>query len=475
MLREHLADLERAYDAYHCLRGENVKKKYLPAEPAEPPDAYQARLSRAVFADFFRDSIDAFAGVLSKFSLASPPPTLEQVIDNVDRAGSSLTTWFERADALMLRDGAVPLRVEMPAGRPANAAEEVITGRRPYLVAHPRSKALNWRTEIVDGVEQLVRVTFLEETEEPDGEFGVRTVIRYRIIGRGFWQLLEIIEGQGQSEPTVITVDEGEYLGANNQPLPICPVVWYRADEGQGFGTGSMPLRQVVEHCFEHFQERSDLKEKRHKCSMPVPWVKGRIPGGPAGPDGSRPPMVLGPNTIVELEENGAFGFAEPSATSLADQRQGVEDIEKLIARQTLGFLYGDTGATKTATQAGMEGAQMESVITRLATRKSSAMQSLMQIWVMFTGEPLEPGAGLSMAPSVFERPLEAADIQQLQQLTGGEALVSRRSAIEELQRGGRLRVTTSVDDELERLAEEMPEPADEPEMNDLGALGPET
>jgi hypothetical protein len=267
-----------------------------------------------------------------------------------------------------------------------------------------------------------------------------------------------------------VKIDEGRYIGASGQQLTVCPVVWYRADESKGFGQGELPLRQVVEHCFEHFQERSDLKEKRHKCSMPVPWVKGRLPG-PVGPDGSRAPVAIGPNTIMELEPEGAFGFAEPSATSLADQRQGVEDIEKLISRQTLGFLYGDSSATKTAMQAGLEGAQTESVITRLAMRKNSAMQSLMALWVMFTGEDLDPGAGLSMSATLFERPLEPADVKQLQDLTGGEALMSRRSAIEELQRRGKLKATSSVDDELQRLADEAPESADEVGLNDLGGL----
>jgi hypothetical protein len=474
VLREHLPDLTKGYDAYTCLRGENVKKKYLPQEPAEPPGAYTARLDRAVFADFFRESIVAFAGVLSKFSLSGPPETLEAVIDDVDREGSSLVTWFQRADGLMLRDGAVALRVEMPSGRAANAAEEVITGRRPYLVIHPRARVLNWRTSVVDGVEQLERVTLLEEDEEPAGDFGVETVLRYRVIGRGYWQLWEI-QQEGNNEPRPVLIDEGDYIGANGQPLPACPVVWYRADESSGFGHGDLPLRQVVEHCFEHFQERSDLREKRHKCSMPVPWVKGRLPGGPAGPDGVRPPVAIGPNTIIELEDNGEFGFAEPSATSLADQRQGIEDIEKLISRQTLGFLYGDSSATKTVMQIGMESAQTESVVTRLAMRKNSAMQSLMALWVMFTGEQLEPGAGLSMAASLYERPIEAADVQQLQRLTGGEALMSRRSAIEELQRRGKLKVTTSVDEELERLADEAPRPADDVGLNDLGRLPLET
>jgi hypothetical protein len=322
---------------------------------------------------------------------------------------------------------------------------------------------------VENGREELEWVILLEETEEPEGEFGVKTVTRYRRIGRGFWELWEIKQ-EGKAEPEAVMVSDGEYLDFAGTPLPVCPVVWYRADEGTGFGTGELPLRQVVEHCLEHFLTRSDLAEKRHKCSMPVWWIRGRLPG-PVRPDGSQSPVAIGPNTIIELEANGAIGAEEPSASSLADQRQGVLDIEQLIQRQTLGFLYSDSGAVKTATQAGMEGAQTESVIERLASRKSSAMQSLMAIWVMFTGEQLEPGAGLSMSSTIFERPMEAADVAELQALTGGVELMSQRSAIEELIRRGKNRSVTSVDEELQRLVDETPPEAEEPGMNDLGAL----
>lgn len=464
LLRELGEDLQRAYDAYHCLRG--CKDRYLPQEPKEPDDAYKARLGRSTFSDFYRSSITAFAGVLSKFSLIEPPESLEDASDNIDLEGNSLIAWWQQVDSWMLRDGGVALCVEMPDGLPGSAAEEVAMGRRPYLLARPRSKVLNWRVSVTDGVETLERCTLLELTEEPDGDFGVKMVPRYRVIGRGEWMLFEI-ERNASNDLTAVMVDQGQYLGANGQPLPIVPVVWYASDQA-GFGQGELPLRQVVEHSIEHYQQRSDLREKTHRLALPVPV---RIGATPPAPGEARRPLVIGPNSVIDLEPGGSFSFAEPSCASLGEQRAQIAEVEKLISRQTLGFLYGDPGGNKTATQAGLESAQTESTITRIAQRKSSAMQSLMQIWTLYTGEELEPGAGLSMASSLFERPMEAADVSQLQQLTGGDKLVSRQSAIEELQRRGKLTVTTSPEEELERIREEEPEPADPVGLNDLGGL----
>lgn len=457
-------DLQRAYDAYHYLRG--VKSTYLPKEPAEPPEAYEARLSRAVFGGFFASSVEAFAGALSRYSLIDPPDSFNDAVDNIDLEGNSLAAWFMQADSLMLRDGGVWLQVEMPPGRVTNAAEEVAAGRRPYLVMRPRAKGLNWRSRIVDGVERLERVTFLEMVEVEDGGFGVTFEPRYRVVTASEWLLFQIeTDAKGQATPVV--VDQGQYLGANGQPLPIPPVIWYPSEQA-GHGQGGLPLRQVVEHSIEHFQMRSDLAEKTHKCAMPVPVAIGRTPPAPGE---ARRPLVIGPNSVVDLDPGGSFSFAEPSADSLAEQRAQIGEVEKLIARQTLGFLYGDGGGTKTATQAGLEAAQTQAGITRLGQRKASAIQSLMMVWCMFTGEQLDVGAGLQMSSTIYEKPLEPQDVAQLQSLAGGVELISQQSAVEILQRAGVNTATTSVDDELERIRGEMPDPAEEVGINDLGML----
>jgi organic radical activating enzyme len=112
--------------------------------------------------------------------------------------------------------------------------------------------------------------------------------------------------------------------------------------------------------------------------------------------------------------------------------------------------------------------------VQRVSQRKASAMQTTLQIWTMFTGEQLSPDAGLLMSSTIFERPMEAQDIAQLIQLTGGEPLMSQRSAIEELQRSGRLRATTSVEEEVERIRSEAPPEPPDVDLNDLGDLPPE-
>jgi hypothetical protein len=454
ILREYANDLQRAFDAWYCLKGEETKRKYLPKEPAEPADAYAGRLERAVFSDFFKAGIEAFAGVLSRSTPKDLPPKFENALDNVDLEGNSLEAFWMTVDALCLRDGGVPILVEMPDGQPTDGASEAALKRRPYLVNRTRSTCLNWRTEIVDSVEVVTRCTFLEwaEVDDESGDFGVKYEERYRVIEPGKWTLYKLTKRKDGSL-SLEEVSTGQYLDSKQQPLTICPVVWYPAEKA-GFGKGGLPLRQVVEHCIEHYQMRSDLKEKTRKCAMPVPVRKGAPP-----PMNGQPvtPLVIGPNTAIDVDKDGDFKFAEPDGSSLAEQRAQIKEVEDLINQQLLGFLSGDSKMMKTATQAQLEGGRVQVSIRAMGERKRSVMQSILAIWCLYTGEELAVGAGLTMDENAFAEPLNAQGAEALQRLAGGVELISQESAVEALQTGGFNRATTSVEDEMERIRRERP------------------
>jgi hypothetical protein len=326
--------------------------------------------------------------------------------------------------------------------------------RRPYLVNRTRATLLNWRTEVANSIEVVKRCTFLEwaEVDSPDGDYGVVYEERYRVIEPGKWTLYRLAK-RPDGTMALKEVDNGQYLDANQQPLTICPVVWYSAEK-VGFGQGEPPLRQVVEHCYQHFRKSSDLEEKTHKCNMPVPVEEG---GAPPGPDGSQAPLVIGPNSIIRLQTGGKFYWAEPSATSLAESREQIKEVVELINAQLMGFLSGDSKITKTATQSQLEGGGRQVGVKAMGERKKSAMQSILAIWCLYTGEELAVGAGLTMDENAFAPPLDSQGAAQLQALAGGVELMSQESAVEELQRGGFNRATSSVEDEMARIRREQP------------------
>lgn len=446
VLQEIADDLAMVNDCWENLR--NSVDKYLPQEAAEPDDAYQQRLSWAVYTGFFREAINGFAGVLSRFQLQDPPQTFEEYEDDIDLEGNSVHAFMAAADALLLRDGAVAIMVEMPPGQEATRADELAAGRRPYLTLQQRSMVLNWSTQVMAGVEVPRHVTVLEMVEVPEGEYGITVEPRYRVHGPGWWKLLRVERTNG-GQVQVIEEESGEYLDSRRQPLPFPPVVWYSADRN-GFGKGRMPLRQLALLSIEHMRQRCDLMMKTHKCALPVAVREGEPMPGP----GQRArPLVIGPNTAVDVPAGGKFYFAEPSAQSLAEQRAQILHTEELMQQQTLAFVQG-AGNAKTATQAGLEAAQTQASLQGMVQQKMNVLQRILAIWCLYTGEPLQPDAGIAMAASLYDRAMEAPDLAQLSAMEQNSQ-ISTRSFLEQIIKGGVLSVVTSAEEEMERLEEE--------------------
>ena len=76
------------------------------------------------------------------------------------------------------------------------------------------------------------------------------------------------------------------------------------------------------------------------------------------------------------------------------------------------------------------------------------------------------------MSSTIYDRPLSPQDLTQLQAMAGGVEVISQESAVEEVQRAGLNRATTSVADEMERIRRERRVMgAEMPGRNDLGDL----
>lgn len=470
-LRRVQADLEVTRDCWNLLRDPAAAKgqedallrRYLPKEPREPPEAYRVRLAYSRYPSFFPDAIRSFSGVLSRFQLASPPPTLEAAASNIDRQGNSLKALLTAADQGVMRDGGCYLMVDMPAGRPGSLAEEVASGRRPYLTLVDRADVLSFRVAMVGTAQVATQVVVREWVEVPDedGAYGTTIEARYRVIttqaGVTSWQVLKLTkDGNGTYGAVVDTDEQGQprqasYQAAGGRSFPRPPIVWYPSRIAEGFGQGAVPLIGLALDTLDHFRTRADQKELMRKLAMPVP-VRTGMP--PPAPGQASPAVVLGANTFLDLPQGCSFEFKGPSSDSLAPRAAEVEHIEGLIREQTLSFMYGTGGGAKTATQADLEGVSSQANIRTMAEAKVNAVQQLLELWTLFTGEPLEPDAGIVMDANLHDRPLGPQDTAQLSALAMNEQL-SQRSLTEILIRGGVNTAATSPEEELQRLEAE--------------------
>ena len=443
------SQLERARDCWMLLPRDGLaldrscRAGYLPREVGEPQDAYLGRIGRSSYPATYRDAIRSFAGLLSRFQLSEVPTTLQAAENDVDMRGSSLRRFMSDVDQLVLRDGAAAILVEMPPQDPKvkSKIQEIKSGRRPYLVALERSQIINWRTHLEGGREVLDLVVIRMEEEVPEGDYGSKTEEVFMVMVPGAYRKVALRAARNG------TMTE-EVLEEGTTSIAEIPLVWMGATTN-AIGTSDVVMDSLAQLSIEHMQLRSDLAELIHKCALPA----GVRIGDSLLPDGSPKPLTIGPNSVLDLPEGGQFQWAEISGGSLQRHQEEVTHVEKLMKEASLSFLWGESG-NRTATEAALASSQVSSQVRSLIEGKLSAFRQLLHFWTLYSGEKMHNEAGMSLSDSLLGRPMDAQDVAQLVNLnTNG--LVSHRTTLEELQRGGVLDPDLDIEAELERVQEE--------------------
>lgn len=444
-----LPQLEQAIDCWTLFNADGLgeaKAKYLPREPAEPKDCFEARLNRSTYTPIYRDAIRSYAGLLSRFQLIDPPSSLRISEKNVDLQGSSIQSFLTRVDEMALRDGGAYVMVDMmPDNGNDNFFDQQLDDRHPYLISIQRADVINWMVTYDNGRETLTQATVRQFRTVPDaqGAFGAKIEPVYFVLTPGKVEMYQVVK-EGPSRWA------NKLVSSVATSMPVIPLVWYGATS-PCFSQGDLPMDGLADLSIQHFQMRSDLNELLHKCAMPVPVRTGAT----IGVDGHPPALVLGPNTAVDLPaEGGSFSFAEPSGKSLQRHQEEIRHVEELMDRSSLNFLYGAN--IKTATEASLRASQVSSSVAALVRNKTAMFGSIMRLWAWYAGEQSEITleSGLSMNDSLINKPLGASEIAQIINLRNNK-MYSTRTSLEELQRGGVVDPDLVIDDEMERIKEE--------------------
>jgi hypothetical protein len=356
-------------------------KLYLPNTRDEDGEDYIDRLKRSYFERKYGTAIEAFAGLLSNFTLAGDlPPGLPEYIDNVDRQGNDLKTFLLNADINALIDGYCFIYTDFPKqpidelGNPiiTNAAIERDYKLRPYFICIPAKNVINW--SLSPDKSQLLRVTISETQWEPDGIYGVKKCEYHRVIYPGRYELYE------KSDTTLILIEAG------TTTLDFIPLVFYACSITQGKFQGTMPpLLDLAELNLKHYQKQSEKDELMHKCNIPLLQVKEMIvqnPGMPAARQPKPDKIQVGANTCLW---NVDASYIEPSGSALGLTIEDIKNLETTMATRTLEFLTTSNRTQKTATEVIHSAAPLSANLATMIHAKESNVQQMFKHWQTYT------------------------------------------------------------------------------------------
>ena len=429
-------------DCYAGLYGK--KEDYLLRNGQEPPWAYQNRVERATFNNKLKPIVDSCAGLLTAFTIAELPESLEAAQDDIDLSGASLSQFLQQCDRLSLRDGYCFVLVGWHGTNDGDrtAADDITNPQRPYLKCIPRQSVINWRHRQVEGLSVLTQVTIAMQSEQEQGEFGCASVTQYHVLSLaegGVRHRAWEIDRKG--EPVLASESMSD-----NQAIPL---ICYPCSE-DAFNCDTPPLHKLAELNIKLFRKESILDEIEYRVNAPtvVRYWPDEVPQSPGA-------VVVGATSVIEVP-NASRGskveILEIQGGGMAQLQASIDKLKNDIEAEGMNFLSGTNAVERTATEAFLSTAQIKAILDGYMSAKLSAVERIVALWCGWTGE--EFVTEFSADANLLEQPLTAQDIQAWLGLYNSRVL-SLQTLLEIVTSGLGDRIGHSIEEEIERIKDE--------------------
>ena len=384
---------------------------YLPKGEREPETAYRKRLDAARPSGFFRDAFRTYAGMLAR--------------------GTDLGVFLAAADLLVLRDFAALVLVLPPERswpREGDRQEALRRGDRlslPRLQLVARANCLNWELPVSYGLPGWIvwrePVNRPISAEPPGSEGAVAKQIN-ALLGdadapdRWHYRSLQLLTA-GETVTGLQLVHHSvcadpqatsgwrcdDPVVSTFEGITRLPSCWFTSD-GSAFGEGDLPHLGLAHQYLNHFRCKSEYEELLSRTALPVGLRKGMVD---AMGNSQAGPVVLGPNTCMDLPSDASFEFVEIRAHSLAEHRAWLQILDDTMRRVAL-IPSQNRGAARTEMEISLTTSQSYALLPAMAIQKASLFSTLLQHWCSaLTGEPLDLGAGLQVTVSPLTPPIQ--------------------------------------------------------------------
>ncbi len=409
-------------------------ERLLPRWPGEELESYRARLGTATLFPALRRTVSAMTGKPFAKPLTLGAETPAQVAawaDDIDLEGVSLHVFAAEMFAEALTYGLAGILVEAPRGPAGTLADQAAAGVRPYFLRVMHGQILGWRTEVVSGRRVLAQLRLSECGGEADGAFGERAVERVRVLEPGRW---------------AVWARDGDDWGLAEEGLSGLPVVPFVPLYGTrvDFMRGQPPLLDLAYLNAKHWQSQSDQDTILHVARVPILALVG---------GDKTTALTVGSGTAVSLPAGGDLKFVEHSGAAIAAGQASLDALEAQMIQAGAELLVRKPGE-RTAAEALGDAEASKSDLQRLVENFEDSLDQALFLMARYAG--LSDGGSVSLFKDFGAATLAAASGQLVLALEQG-GLITKSTAIAELQRRGELSADVNAEREVQGVLDQGP------------------
>lgn len=410
---------------------------FLPQQPREDAEDYHYRLKTATLFPAYARTVGVMTGKpFSKEVTLSEdtPKQLQELAQNIDGEGRSLHAFSAdlMGEAMSFGFGGILVDFTRTEGQARTQADEKAMGARPYWIHIKHGQILGWKAGKIGGVAALTQLRIAETAEVDDGDYGVKTVKRVRVLTPGAWAVWE--EGPGgytllESGTTTL------------QGIPFVPIYGVR----RGFMHGHPPLLDLAHQNVKHWQQQSDQDDSTRFARKRLLVL--------IGINEQDDTITAGSNYAMKLPINGDAKVVQGSAESVTVGRSELEALEGQMIQTGAELLVSRPG-DRTATEAANDAEANKSDLQRIVETFEDSLDQALQFTAMWLKLP--DGGHASLFKDFAAGSLSEATAQLLLSLQQG-GVITKATLIREQQRRGIIAADVDPEEELERVKEEGP------------------
>lgn len=414
--------------------------KYLPKYAAEADQAYLKRLAVASLYPATTRTWQGLVGMVFRQEV-EPAKDCPEVIkgiegdgdaekveghwENIDNAGTHGTVFAKELFSEAVRDGHAAILVDAPSvdiAGPVSILTEEALGLRPYWVRYNAAQIISWRHIFENGRRLLQQIVFAEKSMEPDGAFGEKEVLRYRVLRRESGGLVS--QATGTAAPIVtftvfkkIVADgkedfviDSQGTLANQTEIPVAMLFTRQT----GVMQSQPPLLALAEQNLRHYRFESRFEKSTEMC-LPIPI---RI-----GADSVEQKLIISEDGLIDVPTGGDFKFAEASGTSLKPIQDEIDKIESRMAKLGLALLEptgGPSGDT-TATESLLDHVKEESELSGWVRNLKDCLELALQFHAKYLNLP--SGGSMDLHSTMEKMTLPADELRVLSDMVDRKQL----------------------------------------------------
>ncbi len=412
---------------------------YLPRAPGENAANYQDRLERSVFFNVFGHTVEGLVGQVFRRDPVlddTIPPVIVEQLENVDLMGTHFDVFARDRLTDAMVAGHCAILVEFPKTGGTQNAKQEAQEIRPYWVPIRKDDIVSWRTVNENGAIVLTQLVLKECTVVPAGDFGEAEQVRYRVFYRdnnvvGF-RLLQI-----NKDKSITEVDAGMY--PTQTEIPVAEII---TNGRKGMFESAPPLIDLAYLNIAHYQQYSDYVNSIHKTCVPVFATIGL--SDPVDTNGNPAPLVLGPNTALNLPIGGNAMYISHSGQALASVKEALNDLKSDMGTLGLSMLSPSKRSAETAQAKKLDKTTEDSALAVTARGLQDGLERALAFHARYL--LLDTGGSVSVNREFDEQSMQA---DMLTAWTGAvsNAGVPARYMITDMQEGGLIDGGEDVDD----------------------------